>query len=266
VGEGGLMSSLEILERCVGKVYLVGAGPGDVELLTLKAVRALREADVILVDDLVNPEILEFAQKCARVVYVGKRGGCKSTPQAFIAKLMLAEVTAGHTVVRLKGGDPFVFGRGGEECSALVARGVKVEIVSGITAGIAAPATLGIPVTHRDAAHGVAFVTGHVTADGGSTNWRALAQSGLTLVIYMGMANLAEIVAQLRAAGVPASKPVAVIEHATLPGQRSVVCALADLEQQVMQHRLASPCVIVIGDVVSYANAAGLAELAQRVA
>ncbi len=159
------------------RVWLIGAGPGDVELMTLKAVRALSEADVVLVDDLVNPDVLKFARANAVIQYVGKRGGHPSTPQAVIIEEMLAHVRAGRVVARLKGGDPFVFGRGGEEVQALHAAGVQVDVVGGITAGIAAPAAVGIPVTHRDHTMGVVFVTGHgASRESGvvEPDWRAL--------------------------------------------------------------------------------------------
>ena len=172
-----------------GKVYLVGAGPGDVGLLTLKAVRAIGAADVVLLDNLVNREVLRFARPQAKVIEVDKRGGCRSTPQAFIEGLMVRLATAGNTVARVKGGDPFVFGRGGEEMAALQGKGIDVEIVSGITAGIGVPAVMGIPVTHRENCHGVSCVTGH-TRDGRQPDWRGLATGGTTLVIYMGVANL----------------------------------------------------------------------------
>ncbi|HVS56177.1 MAG TPA: uroporphyrinogen-III C-methyltransferase, partial [Casimicrobiaceae bacterium] len=147
--------------RAAGKVFLIGAGPGDVELLTLKAVKALGQADVVLLDDLVSREILQFVPATARVIEVGKRGGCRSTPQAFIERQLVHLARAGNIVARVKGGDPFVFGRGGEEMQALVRADVEVEVVSGITAGIGVPATLGIPLTHRDFTHGVTLVTGH---------------------------------------------------------------------------------------------------------
>ena len=162
-----------------GKVYLVGAGPGDPELLTLKAVRAMRAADVLLVDDLVSDEVLAYANASARIVYVGKRGGCKSTPQVFIERLMINEARQGRTVVRLKGGDPFVFGRGGEECESLHAAGIECVIVNGITAGLAAPTALGIPLTHRDICHGAIFVTGHAGDEAATApNWQALVEIG----------------------------------------------------------------------------------------
>jgi uroporphyrin-III C-methyltransferase len=232
----------------VGKVWLVGTGPGDPELLTLKAVRVMGMADVALVDDLVNPATLAHLPGHARVIHVGKRGGCKSTPQVFIEKLLVAEAQNGNCVVRLKGGDPFVFGRGGEETAALDAAGIHWEVVSGITSGIAAPAAAGIPVTHRDAGRGVAFVTGH-TRDGAAVDWDALARSGLTLVIYMGVAHCADIVAGLRAGGLRADLPVAVIQHATLPRQRVIATTLAQLAVDIKIHSIGSPAILVIGEV-----------------
>src|SRR5436190_12663552 len=167
-----------------GKAFLIGAGPGDPELMTLKAARALGVADVILIDDLVSRGCLAHARSGAKVIEVGKRGGCKATPQAFIEKLLVLFSQEGKTVARLKGGDPFVFGRGGEELAALEAAGVEVEIIPGITAGVGVPAMLGIPVTHREVARGVTFVTAH-TKDGCEPDWRNLARPGMTLVIYM---------------------------------------------------------------------------------
>ncbi len=181
-------------------VTLVGAGPGDPELLTLKAVKALRRATVALVDDLVHPGVLRYLRKSARIVHVGKRGGCVSTPQAFIHKLMVAEAQRGERVVRLKGGDPFVFGRGGEECDALRQAGIEVEVVSGLTAGIAGPAAIGLPVTDRRYSRGVALVTGHAGSPDGDPDWAALARCGLTLVVYMGVSR-GEAIARCAAAG-----------------------------------------------------------------
>ena len=171
------------MQNRTGKVWLVGAGPGDPELLTLKAVRALASADVILIDDLVDRAVLTHARQEVRVIGVGKRGGCRSTSQTFINHLLLREARSGNVVVRLKGGDPFVFGRGGEEAAALRAAGIEVETVNGITAGLAAPAAAGIAVTQRGVAQGVALITGHAAADGDKKgeepNWAALARSGL---------------------------------------------------------------------------------------
>jgi uroporphyrin-III C-methyltransferase len=235
-------------------VALVGAGPGDPELLTLKALRVLGRANIVLHDDLVSPEVLAFVNPAARVVTVGKRSGCPSTAQAFIEQLMIREARAGALVVRLKGGDPFIFGRGGEEAAALRDAGVDVEIVNGITAGLAAPTAIGVPLTHRAHAHGVAFVTGH--AAGGSAcapNWAALAQSGLTLVIYMGMARADELRRQLLAAGMARTTPVAVIANATRLDQASIVATLGDFVGIMRAVRLASPAIIVVGDVVALA-------------
>ena len=237
-----------------GKVYLVGAGPGDVELLTLKAVRAIGEADVVLLDDLVNRGVLRFAQPQAKVIEVGKRGGCRSTPQAFIERLMVRLAWAGKTVARVKGGDPFVFGRGGEEMVALRVRGIEVEVVSGITAGMGVTAAMGIPVTHREICNGVTFVTGHAR-DGRQPVWCALAASGTTLVIYMGVANLDAIVRGLLEGGLPPATPAAAIQNGTLPSQKSVLATLSGLPVAMANAGIASPAVIVIGDVVRFAQA-----------
>jgi uroporphyrin-III C-methyltransferase len=236
-----------------GKVWLVGAGPGDPELLTLKAVRALSESDVVLVDDLVDRRVLAHARPEARIVEVGKRGGCKSTPQAFIEKLMVRLARRGAIVARLKGGDPFIFGRGGEEILALSAAGVPVEIVSGITAGIAAPAALGIPVTHRDVARGVTFLTGHAQ-DGAEPNWAALRAAGTTLVIYMGVKRVAALVAGMLEAGFPADTPACAIRNGTLETQAEVVTTLAALPAAAMAAQLDSPAILVVGEVVSLAR------------
>jgi len=235
-----------------GRVLLVGAGPGDPELLTLRAVRALRDADVVLHDDLVTSEILAHVSPGARVIAVGKRGGCLSTPQAFIEQLMLREARAGRTVVRLKGGDPFVFGRGGEEQAFLRAHGIAVEVVPGITAGLAAPAAVGIPVTHRHDTHGVALVTGHAAGDD-EPDWDALVASRLTLVVYMGMRRADALRTRLLAAGMSAATPLAVIAHATRSGQAAVVSTLGAFVEAARAPALGSPAVIVIGDVARHA-------------
>jgi len=248
-----------------GKVWLIGAGPGDPELLTLKAVRALAEADVVLVDDLVDRRVLAHARPGARIVEVGKRGGCKSTPQAFIEKLMVRLARRGATVARLKGGDPFVFGRGGEELAALRAAGLETEAIAGITAGLAAPAALGIPVTYRDTARGVTLLTGHAR-DGSGPDWRALRATGNTLVIYMGMARLGTLITDMLAAGYPADLPACAVQSATLPGQREIIASLAGLPRAVAAAGLASPAIVVIGDVVRMATAKACAELASRAA
>jgi uroporphyrin-III C-methyltransferase len=234
-----------------GKVFLIGAGPGDPELMTLKAARALGRAEVVLIDDLVSRGCLAHARSDAKVIEVGKRGGCKATPQEFIERLMVQYARQGKVVARLKGGDPFVFGRGGEELAALRAAGVEVEVVPGITAGIGAPATLGIPVTHRDVSRGVIFVTGH-TKDGAEPDWSALARTGLTLVIYMGLAHLPKIAAALMQAGMRGDTPACAIENGTLHNQRNIIAPLASLAERAAG--LSSPAIIVVGDVVRFAD------------
>jgi len=234
-------------------VTLVGAGPGDPELLTLKAVKAIGSATVLLVDDLVSDAITAHAPASARIVYVGKRGGCQSTPQAFIEKLMVQEALAGETVVRLKGGDPFIFGRGGEEVEHLQAQGIAVQVINGITAGLAGVTSLGIPLTHRDHAHGVVFITGHAKQEtAASVDWVALGQTAqqakLTLVIYMGISGALHLQQSLLQ-NMRAETPVAVIHQVSLPTQRHVVCPLQDLHDTLVREQLASPSVIVIGDV-----------------
>ncbi len=247
-----------------GKVFLIGAGPGDPELLTLKAVRALRQADIVMIDDLVDRRILEHAP-AARVIEVGKRGGCKSTPQEFIERLMVRLAARGNVIARVKGGDPFVFGRGGEEVMALAQAGIACEVVPGITAGIGVPAALGIPVTHRGMARGVTFVTGH-TREGGEPDWSALARTQTTLVIYMGMQRVGDITAALLAAGMPAATPAAAIQHGTTDLQRHVIGTLATLADAARAAQLASPALIVIGEVVTLARVAELAQFRLRTA
>jgi uroporphyrin-III C-methyltransferase len=237
-----------------GRVTLVGAGPGDPELLTVKAVRAIAQAEVILIDDLVDRRVLAHATAEARVIEVGKRGGCKSTPQEFIHRLLLREARAGRRVVRLKGGDPFVFGRGGEERDALRAAGIEVDIVPGITSGIAAPQAVGIPVSDRRHAQGVILVTGHAQDGKDEPDWDALARTGLTLVIYMGVAHCARIAARLIAAGADARTPAAAIQHAHTPQQRSVLATLGTLAEVIAAEELGSPTILVIGSVVSLAD------------
>jgi uroporphyrin-III C-methyltransferase len=242
-----------------GQCTLVGAGPGDPELLTLKALKAIQAATVLLVDDLVSDAIVAHASPTARIVYVGKRGGCKSTPQAFIEKLMLMAVNEGENVVRLKGGDPFIFGRGGEEVEHLRTAGVPVTVINGITSGLAGLTSLGAPLTHRDYAHGVVFVTGHAKPGDTGTDWPTLARTArdakLTLVIYMGVSGSASIEQQLLT-GLPAETPVAIIQHATLPQQRHAVTTLDQLHTTIVREGLGSPSIIVVGDVVQGVAAA----------
>ena len=236
-----------------GSCTLVGAGPGDPELLTLKAFKAIQEATVLLVDDLVNEEVLKYASASARIVFVGKRGGCKSTPQAFIEKLMIHAVQEGETVVRLKGGDPFIFGRGGEEVEHLREAGIEVNIINGITSGLAAISSLGAPLTHREHAHGVVFVTGHAKHGDNGTDWRKLAATArdakLTLVIYMGVSG-AEMIQSELLTELPAETPVAIIENASLPQQRQALTQLSQLTLTLNETGMKSPSILVVGDVV----------------
>ena len=250
------------------KVWLVGAGPGDPELLTLRAVRAIRGATLLLVDDLVGDGVLRWARRSARIVHVGKRGGCASTPQEFIDRLMVAEALKGERVVRLKGGDPFVFGRGGEESERLRAQGIEVEVVNGITAGLAAVTSLGAPLTHRAHAHGVMFVTGHARQGGAPLHWPTLAAAaaeGITLVIYMGIATI-EPLQQGLLERLPPATPVAVVQHASLPQQRQVTTRLDDLAEAVRREGLGSPAIVVVGDVLRAADHAASGFLQSQVA
>lgn len=256
-----------------GRVTLVGAGPGDPDLLTIAAVKAIASADVLLVDDLVDRRVLAHAHPSARIVEVGKRGRfCKtavavperpsprSTPQEFIERLMMAEARRGRHVVRLKGGDPYVFGRGGEEHAHLRDAGIDVSVVPGITSGIAAPAALGIPVTHRAWSQGAIFVTGHRQRDGDGdapdVDWAAIAATGLTIVIYMGVARSAAIVDALLGGGLAATTPAAAIQSAHTPDQRDAVGTLGTLVAAMQAARIGSPAILVVGDVVRCADRA----------
>ena len=236
-----------------GTVTLVGAGPGDPELLTLKAVKAIGAATLLLVDDLVNDAVLAHAAPGARIVHVGKRSGCRSTPQAFIERLMVTAARQGENVVRLKGGDPFIFGRGGEEVEHLHAAGIAVQVVNGISSGLAAVTALGVPLTHREHAHGVVFVTGHVRPGDQGTDWKALAATArsarLTVVIYMGVSS-ARTIQDALLSGLPAATPVAIIQNATLPSQRHVLTTLADLAASIERENMGSPSILVVGDVI----------------
>ncbi|MFS0826653.1 uroporphyrinogen-III C-methyltransferase [Pseudomonas phoenicis] len=234
------------------KVWLVGAGPGDPELLTLKAVRALRGADVVMIDSLVNPAVLEHCPN-AKVIGVGKRGGCRSTPQAFIQRLMLRYARQGKCVVRLKGGDPCIFGRGSEEADWLRDHGIEVELVNGITAGLAGATHCDIPLTLRGVARGVTLVTAH-TEDDSALNWQALAQSGTTLVVYMGVAKLEDVRRELLAGGMAGDTPVAMIENASLPQQRACFSDVSGMQAAALAFQLKAPAVMVIGQVVAQAS------------
>jgi len=225
-------------------VFLVGAGPGDPGLMTVRSRELIAAADVILYDRLIPPGALDGAREDAELIYVGKIGGGKQMPQTEIDRLLVQYGTGSRTVVRLKGGDPFVFGRGGEEALVLREAGIPYEVVPGVTAGISAPAYAGIPVTHREIASGVAFVTGH---EDGSLDWDALARFPGTLVFYMGVKALPTIAARLMEGGRPATQPVAVVERGTLPGQKTVVSTLAEIGTAT---GIRAPAITVVGDVV----------------
>ena len=236
-----------------GKVYFVGAGPGDPKLLTLRGKECLEQADVVLYDYLANPALLEHVRADAECLYVGRRGRGRYGAQEEINRIMIERAAAGKVVVRLKGGDPFVFGRGGEEAEAVADAGIPFEVVPGVTSAIAAPAYAGIPVTHRELASSVAFVTGHEdpTKPSPVVEWDRLATTSGTVVFLMGMKNLPAIVAHLTAAGRPASTPVALIRWGTRAEQKTVVGTLADIVEKAEAAALEPPTVIVVGEVVN---------------
>jgi uroporphyrinogen III methyltransferase / synthase len=234
-----------------GTVYLVGAGPGDPGLLTVRAAELIARADVILHDRLIPPEALAGARPEAQLFYVGKQGGGRQVPQEETHRLLLEHARAGRSVVRLKGGDPFVFGRGGEEALVCLEAGIPFEVVPGVTAGVAAPAYAGIPVTHRELASGVAFVTGHEdpAKPDSALDWPALAAFPGTLVFYMGVRALPRIAEQLVAGGRAADEPVAVVERGTLPGQRTLVATLADVAERAGAEEIRAPAIALVGPV-----------------
>ncbi len=235
-----------------GRVYLVGAGPGDPKLLTLRGKECLAEADVVLYDYLANPALLRYAPASAERIYVGRRGRAGYQDQAEVNRLMIEHARSGKTVVRLKGGDPFVFGRGGEEAEAVAEAGVPFEIVPGVSSAIAAPAYAGIPVTHRTLASTVAFVTGHEDPTKGeaAVEWPRLATADGTLVFLMGMKNLPAIVSRLLKEGKPKETPVALIRWGTKTVQRTVIGSLEDIVGKAEAARLEPPTLVVIGEVV----------------
>ena len=235
-----------------GWVWLVGAGPGDPGLMTVHGANALRQADVVVYDALVDERILEWVRPGAEVEYAGKRGGKPSPTQRDISLRLIELARAGKRVLRLKGGDPFVFGRGGEEAQTLVAAGIPIRIVPGITAGIGGLAYAGIPLTHRDVNQTVTFLTGHdQTGDApGDIDWQALSRSSPVIVCYMAMKTLPKITAQLIGAGRPASQPVAIVTDASLPSMRVLETTLGEAAADVGSHGLKPPAIICIGEVV----------------
>jgi len=239
-----------------GRVAIVGAGPGDPDLLTLKALQFLQDADVIIHDRLVGPGVLDYARRDAETIYVGKAPGKHSHSQDEINALLAYHAGLGKQVVRLKGGDPFIFGRGGEERAYLVERGIEVTIVPGITAAAGCAAEAGIPLTHRGAAQSVTYLTGASAGDVPDYDWPALARTGGTLVIYMGVGTADTFAARLIDNGLAAATPVAVIENGTLPNQRTVTGTLGKLGALVRSHDVRSPALLLIGEVVAQADIA----------
>jgi uroporphyrin-III C-methyltransferase len=233
-----------------GKVTLVSAGPGDLDLLTMRAAKSIAAADVLLIDDLVSDDIAALAPN-ARAIRVGKRGGCRSTPQVFITRLMRRYALQGRHVVRVKGGEALLFGRAGEEMGELRRAGIEVEVVNGISSGFAAAAGLGVSLTHRDHCPGVIFVAAHLR-DGSGPDWHALARTGMTLAIYMGASRIAGIADALGAV-LPLHTPAAVVQWAGTANERRVVGTLADLAQTAQAAGIASPAVILVGGAIGEA-------------
>ncbi len=246
-----LLATTSAAPRATGEVTLVGAGPGDPELLTIKALRALQDADVILYDRLVPAEVLDLARRDAAQICVGKAAGNIGSTQHEINALLIEHATQGKRVVRLKGGDPFIFGRGGEELQALAAAQINFSVVPGITAAIGGAAYAGIPLTHRDYAQSVTFVTGHNQDEGTEPDWRTLVVPGTTTVFYMGLARLDRIVEKLLEHGAPATRPAGIIAQGTMAGQRVITATLATIRGVASDAKLNSPALLVVGDVVA---------------
>ncbi|MDH3234248.1 MAG: uroporphyrinogen-III C-methyltransferase [Alphaproteobacteria bacterium] len=242
-------------EPNIGIVHLVGAGPGDPDLLTMRAVRLLQTADVVVYDRLISPEIMALVPNGTAKIFAGKASGDHHLRQDEINELLVRLARPGRVVVRLKGGDPYIFGRGREEAEALVAGGVACEVVPGVTAASGCAAALGIPLTHRGTASGVRFVTGHCQGSRElDHDWASLADPDTTLVVYMGLANIDQIVGELVAAGLPADTPVAAISNGTTARERLCVGTLDDIAMRIVKARLDAPMITVIGRVVDLAD------------
>ena len=234
----------------VGRVYLVGAGPGDPELLTLRAVRLLQQAQVVVYDHLVSSAVLEFVSPKAQRIYAGKRRNEHTLRQEEINTLLISLATQGKQVVRLKGGDPFIFGRGGEELQALAARGIDFEVVPGVTAASGVASYAGIPLTHRDYAQSCIFVTGHLKNGTADLDWPSLVRLNQTVVIYMGLGGLPEICRQMMAHGAAPNLPIAVVQDGSIASQKVVTGTLINMPDRVARAGLKSPCLTIIGNVV----------------
>lgn len=251
------LNNKQTYEAESGEVYLVGAGPGDPELLTFKALRLMQQADVVFYDRLVSPAILEMTRRDATKIYVGKKSHFHCVPQTQINDLLIKYAQKGCRVLRLKGGDPFIFGRGGEEAEALVQHKIPFQMVPGITSAAGASNYCGIPLTHRDYSHSVTFVTGHLKNDSLALNWQTLAQPGQTLVIYMGLSGIAQISKYLQKYGLCSQTPVAVIHRATTAEQQVVVGDLESIEKKIKKSGITSPALIIIGEVVKLRDILG---------
>lgn len=237
--------------RTNGEVYLVGAGPGDPDLLTFRALRLMQKADVVVYDRLVSKGILELVRRDAEKIYVGKAKSNHTLPQQDISQLLVDKAKEGLRVVRLKGGDPFIFGRGGEEIETLVQHHISFQVVPGITAANGASSYAGIPLTHRDHAQSVVFATGHLKDDSIDLNWSALAHANQTVVFYMGLTGLAIICQQLISHGLAADTPIAIVESATTDRQKVIVSDLANMPDEVKNHDIKPPSLIIVGSVVN---------------
>ncbi|MCB6182208.1 uroporphyrinogen-III C-methyltransferase [Leeia sp. TBRC 13508] len=235
-----------------GSVVLIGAGPGDLDLLTLKAVKALAKADIVMLDDLVNPEIIQFAPQ-AKVIKVGKRGGCRSTPQPFILRLMRRYAKQGKQVARVKGGDPMIFGRAGEEIQYLQVEGIAVSVINGISSALAASASLNTSLTQRGMANGVTFITAHLQDDS-EPDWQALARSGCTLAIYMGLQRVASICAEL-SQHLPKDTPAVAVSSVSTAKQQQLVSSISNLPQLIQETGFPGPAIILVGEAMGLVNA-----------
>lgn len=234
-----------------GKVWLIGAGPGDPDLLTVKAARLIASADALVFDHLVGKGIMDLVRTDARLIYAGKEASNHTLPQESINTLLVDLAREGLSVVRLKGGDPFIFGRGGEELETLAASGIPFEVIPGVTAAAGCAAYSGFPLTHRDHAQAVTFVTGHLKDGTVNLDWAGLARPCQTVVFYMGIGAAAEICRQMIAHGLPAHTPAAVIRNGTLPDQQTLLATLGTLPQRIAESGIKPPALIVVGSVVN---------------